>query len=137
VSGCIFCEIVAGTSPSERVAENDRALALMDINPATDGHTLVISKVHAVDIWDLTPEDGVAVWSLAMRVSEAIRDGLEPDGLTMFQANRSAGWQEVFHFHLHLLPRWDGDALIKPWSVSDALRKGIPDAPTRIRSSLS
>jgi histidine triad (HIT) family protein len=137
VSTCVFCDIAAGTAPSERVAENDRALAFMDINPAADGHTLVISKVHAVDVWDLTPEDGAAVWSLAMRVSAAIRDGLRPDGLTMFQANRSAGWQVVFHFHLHLLPRWDGDALIKPWTVSDARRKGIPDSATRIRSGLS
>jgi histidine triad (HIT) family protein len=137
VSACTFCDIVAGTAPSERVAENGRALAFMDINPATDGHTLVISKAHAVDVWDLTPEDGAAVWDLAMHVSSGIRDGLGPDGLTMFQANRSAGWQEVFHFHLHLLPRWDGDALVKPWSVSDALRGGISDAATRIRSGLS
>jgi histidine triad (HIT) family protein len=136
VSACIFCDIVTGTAPSERIAENDRALALMDINPATRGHTLVVSKAHAVDLWDLTPEDGAAVWDLAMRVSAAIRDGLEPDGLTLLQANRSAGWQVVFHFHLHLLPRWDGDALIKPWTPSDALREGIPDASTRIRSGL-
>jgi histidine triad (HIT) family protein len=137
VTACIFCDIVAGTAPSERVAENDRALAFMDINPATEGHTLVISKAHVLDIWDLSHEDGEAVWGLAMRVSAAIRDGLGPDGLTMFQANRSAGWQDVFHFHLHLLPRWDSDDLIKPWVVSDARRKGIPDAAARIRSGLS
>jgi histidine triad (HIT) family protein len=84
LSACIFCDIVAGTAPSEPVAESDRALALMDINPATEGHTLVICKAHTEDVWDLLPEDGEAVWTLAMQVSTAIHDGLEPDGLTMF-----------------------------------------------------
>jgi len=136
VTDCIFCEVVAGTAPSERVGENDRALALMDINPAAEGHTLVISKVHAEDVWDLSLEDGVAAWSLAMRVSTAIREALGPDGLTMFQANRRAGWQDVFHFHLHLVPRWDGDSLVRPWQSSSELREGNSYAAAKIRSRL-
>jgi histidine triad (HIT) family protein len=134
VTDCVFCNIVAGTAPSERVAESERALAVMDINPAADGHTLVITKAHAVDIWDLTPSDGSAVWDLAMKVSEAIRDGLNPDGLTLFQANRRAGWQDVFHFHLHLVPRWQDDALVKPWLSEDSRRDAIGDAAAKIRS---
>jgi len=134
---CIFCQIVAGDAPSEAVAENDRALAIMDINPATDGHTLVISKAHAEDIWDLGAEDGAAVWSLASDVARGIRDGLEPDGLTLFQANRKAGWQDVFHFHLHLVPRWTNDDLVKPWEPSSARRDRIGDAAARIRSGLA
>jgi histidine triad (HIT) family protein len=136
VIACIFCSIVAGTAPSERVAESERALAVMDINPAADGHTLVITKAHAVDIWDLTPSDGSAVWDLAMKVSQAIRDGLNPDGLTLFQANRRAGWQDVFHFHLHLVPRWESDALVKPWMSEDSRRNGIAAAAATIRSSM-
>jgi histidine triad (HIT) family protein len=136
VIACIFCSIVAGTAPSERVAESERALAVMDINPAADGHTLVITKAHAVDIWDLTPADGSEVWDLAMKVSEAIRDGLNPDGLTLFQANRRAGWQDVFHFHLHLVPRWEGDALVKPWMSEDSRRDGIAAAAATIRSNM-
>jgi histidine triad (HIT) family protein len=136
VIACIFCSIVAGTAPSELVAESERALAVMDINPAADGHTLVISKAHAVDIWDLTPSDGSAVWDLGMKVSEAIRDGLNPDGLTLFQANRHAGWQDVFHFHLHLVPRWEGDALVKPWMSEVSRRGGIAAAAATIRSNL-
>lgn len=136
MTDCVFCSIVAGTAPSERVAESERALAVMDINPAADGHTLVITKAHAVDIWDLTPSDGSAVWDLAMKISEAIRDGLNPDGLTLFQANRRSGWQDVFHFHLHLVPRWQGDALVKPWLSEDSRRDGIGDAAAKIRSGL-
>lgn len=136
MSVCIFCQIVAGEAPSEVVGEDERALAFMDINPVTDGHTLVISKAHAEDIWDLVPGDGTAVWTLTQRVARAIRDGLRPDGLTMFQANRPAGWQDVFHFHLHLVPRWHGDDLVKPWTPGDARRSGIVATAARIRAAL-
>ncbi|HTG46026.1 MAG TPA: HIT domain-containing protein, partial [Actinomycetota bacterium] len=85
-AGCIFCAIASGTSPSYRVGESDRALAFLDINPATEGHTLVIPKRHAADIWDLDPEDGRAMWSLGQEVAALLRDRLRPDGMTVFQA---------------------------------------------------
>jgi histidine triad (HIT) family protein len=135
--GCIFCSIVAGDVPSEVVGENDRALAFMDINPANDGHTLVISKAHADDLWDLDEADGRAVWELTQSTANAIRAALAPDGLTLFQANRKAGWQDVFHFHLHLVPRWEGDDLVKPWRPGDAKRGGVADAAAKIRSGYS
>ena len=134
---CVFCGIVAGNEPAEVVAEDERALAFMDSNPATDGHTLVLSKRHAEDIWDLEPEDGSAVWSLAKDVAEAIRTGLRPEGLTLFQANAKAGWQEVFHFHLHLVPRWMGDGLVRPWRSGTSKRDGIEAAATGIRAAAS
>jgi histidine triad (HIT) family protein len=111
---------VSGEGPAHRVAESDRALAVLDINPAADGHTLVIPKAHAVDIWDLDPRDGRAVWTLAQEVATLLRDRLRPDGMTLFQANRRAGWQHVFHLHVHLVPRWHGDLLIKPWEPRPA-----------------
>jgi histidine triad (HIT) family protein len=133
--GCIFCSIVAGDVPAEVVGENERALAFMDINPANDGHTLVISKAHADDLWDLDPDDGRAVWALTQATANAIRAGIAPDGLTLVQANRKAGWQDVFHFHLHLVPRWEGDDLVKPWTPSDTKRPGVADAAAKIRSA--
>ena len=136
MTDCIFCQIVARDAPSEIVAENDRAIAVMDVNPASDGHTLVISKTHADDIWQLGADDGTAMWSLVSDVARAVRDGLRPDGLTLFQANRRAGWQDVFHFHLHLVPRWEGDALVKPWTSEDYRRDGIATAAAAIRSSV-
>lgn len=132
-AGCIICDIVAGVQSAEIVGESDRALAFMDINPATDGHTLVVSKRHADDIWHLELEDGRGVWSLAQGLADAIRLGLEPDGLTLFQANSKAGWQDVFHFHLHLVPRWMDDDLVKPWRPSASRRDGITAAADRIR----
>ncbi|HJU57151.1 MAG TPA: HIT family protein [Actinomycetota bacterium] len=136
-SDCVFCDIVAGHKPAEVVAETERALAFMDINPATDGHSLVISKAHANDIWDLEADDGAAVWSLTLEVADAIRAALRPDGLTLFQANAKAGWQDVFHFHLHLVPRWVDDGLVKPWRSGTSRRAGIEAAAARIRASAS
>ncbi|HJS26823.1 MAG TPA: HIT family protein [Actinomycetota bacterium] len=132
---CVFCGIGAGSLPAEVVGESERALAFLDINPATDGHTLVISKAHARDIWDLEPEDADAVWSLARMLAHAIRAALEPDGLTLFQANARAGWQDVFHFHLHLVPRRMDDGLIRPWRPEASRRAGIQAAAARIRAA--
>ena len=88
---CVFCSIAAEEAPSYKVAESDRAVAFLDINPAADGHTLVIPKAHADDIWDLEPEDGRAVWTLSQEVAALLSERLEPDGLTIFQANRKSG----------------------------------------------
>src|SRR5439155_15453465 len=90
---CVFCSIAAEEAPSYNVAESDRAVAFLDINPAAAGHTLVIPKAHADDIWDLDPEDGRAVWSLAQEVAGQLSERLEPDGMTIFQANRKSGGQ--------------------------------------------
>jgi histidine triad (HIT) family protein len=134
---CIFCDIVSGRGPADVVGKNERALALMDVNLANDGHVLVISRAHAEDIWNLDVEDGRDVWALAMRIAHGIRDGLSPDGMTLFQANRDAGWQDVFHFHLHLVPRWDGDDLFRPWTLSAGGRDRISSVAGRIRAALA
>jgi histidine triad (HIT) family protein len=105
--------------------ESNRATAFLDVNPAGQGHTLVIPRSHATDIWGLTEEDADEVWRLTRRVAHRLREGLEPEGLTLFQANGSAGWQDVFHVHIHLVPRWAGDRLIKPW-------EGAPGDPSRL-----
>ncbi len=132
---CIFCAIVAGDAPSHVVAESDRALAFLDINPAVEGHALVVPKAHADDIWDLDPEDGGAMWSLVHDVSLTMLERLRPDGLTLFQANRKAGWQDVFHFHLHVLPRWEGDRLVKPWEMTPGDPEQLAALATRLSAA--
>ena len=131
--GCVFCAIVAEEASSYPVAEADGALAFLDINPATEGHTLVIPKTHADDIWDLDPDDGRSVWALAQDVASLLQDRLKPDGLTLFQANGKSGWQHVFHFHLHVVPRWAGDALHKPWEVTPGDPAQLTDVMQRIQ----
>ena len=132
MSDCIFCAIASKEAPSYPVAESAHAIAVLDINPVTEGHTLVMPKRHATDIWDLEPEDGSAVWSLTHDVAALLRERLEPDGMTLFQANGRAGWQDVFHFHLHVVPRWTGDRLAKPWDVTP----GDPEDLARISGLL-
>ena len=108
---CVFCAIVAGTSPARIVQEDERTLAFLDIAPLTRGHTLVIPKRHCQNLLDIRTEDVVAV-SLAMRdVSRKAMQVLEADGINLIQATGAAALQTVFHFHVHLLPRYVDDGL--------------------------
>ena len=115
MSECIFCKIVDGELPATLVASDERALAFMDINPATAGHTLVIPRAHAQDIHDVAAEDLVAAVLLAQRVAGLARERLGADGVTLMQASGRAAWQTVFHFHIHVIPRYTGDPLALPW----------------------
>lgn len=117
---CPFCRIVDGDLAAEILYEDDRTVAFLDITAVMEGHTLVIPKKHSVDIWDITLEDLTAVTTTVHRMAGRIRDVLKPDGLTLFQANRAAGWQDVFHLHVHLVPRRDGDHLCRPWQATAA-----------------
>lgn len=118
MSDCIFCDIVAGEASARSVAGNSLALAFLDVNPATEGHTLVVPRSHAEDIWELTSADSAAVWELTRMVARRLRAALQPDGLTILQSNGEAAWQHVFHFHIHVLPRWKGDGLSRPWVMA-------------------
>ncbi|MFJ6199262.1 HIT family protein [Micromonospora sp. NPDC092111] len=115
---CVFCAIVAGTHPAPVVYEDASTVAFLDITAVTPGHSLVVPKRHATDLWEITPEDWVAVARTAHRIAQRIRAELDPDGMTLFQANRAAGWQDVFHLHLHVVPRAEGDHLHRPWVAS-------------------
>jgi histidine triad (HIT) family protein len=106
VTGCVFCRIAAGQAPAERIFEDDRTLAFLDIHPAGEGHTLIVPKAHAENVWDVDPAEWHAVWETSRRVAAAIRSAFEPDGLYVRQANGRLGGQEVMHLHVHLIPRY-------------------------------
>jgi histidine triad (HIT) family protein len=106
---CVFCSIVAGESPCSPVHEDGRVLAFMDINPATPGHLLVVPKRHAAYLADLDPADGAALFATAQRLATAVRDGMDAAGVNLFLADGEVAGQEVFHVHLHVLPRRPGD----------------------------
>ena len=109
--GCIFCAIVAGKAPACRVAEDAHALAFLDLFPVAEGHTLVIPKDHAENIFEMADGPMRAVAVLARRVAGAIRAELAPAGLAVYQANGEAAGQTVWHYHQHLIPRRSGDPL--------------------------
>jgi histidine triad (HIT) family protein len=112
---CIFCQILAGSLPSRKIIENDRCLAFLDIAPAGKGHTLIVPKTHSEDIFDIDPGLLSDVMAMTQAVAKLLENQLRPDGMSLFQMNRVAGWQTVIHFHMHVIPRWSGDALVEPW----------------------
>ncbi len=114
-SDCIFCKIAAGEIPSTRVDEDERTVAFMDINPATRGHVLVIPREHSTDLHDVGEEDLAACSRMAQRVAAHARDRLGADGVNLLNSCGRAAWQTVFHFHVHVIPRYEGDPLRLPW----------------------
>jgi histidine triad (HIT) family protein len=106
---CIFCAIVAGDAPARPVYEDEHTLAFLDINPITEGHTLVIPKRHAVDLHDIDADDLAATARSAKVVAELLTNGLGSDGVNLLHATGAAAWQTVFHLHIHVMPRVSGD----------------------------
>jgi histidine triad (HIT) family protein len=117
---CIFCKIVAGTIPSYKVMENEDCIAFLDIFPANPGHSLVIPKLHVADIHDADAQTYTQVAAMAKDVADLLAEKLNSDGTTIFQMSREAGWQTVFHLHMHVIPRWSNDGLHKPWDIAPA-----------------
>ncbi|MEZ0075604.1 HIT family protein [Planotetraspora sp. GP83] len=132
---CVFCDIVAGRLGAEILYEDDATVAFLDNTAVMEGHTLVIPKRHAADLWEITEEDAAAVMRTVHRMAGRIREVFDPDGLTLFQANRDAGWQDQFHLHVHLVPREDGDHLCRPWKADKADPRAL--AATRSRLALT
>jgi histidine triad (HIT) family protein len=112
---CIFCKIVAGELSAQIVDEDERTVAFMDINPGTRGHLLVIPREHSRDLTEIAPEDLAAAASMAQKLAVRALERLDADGVNLFNSCGAAAWQTVFHFHVHVIPRYDGDPLRLPW----------------------
>lgn len=113
--GCIFCRIVAGELPAQIVAQDERTVAFMDINPATRGHALVIPRRHSTDLLDIDPVDLQATIMGAQSLAQRAVERLGADGVNLLNSCRQAAWQTVFHFHVHVIPRYADDPLRLPW----------------------
>jgi len=119
---CEFCKIVRKEKEASVVYEDERALAFMDIRPVSDGHTLVISKAHYENIYDI-PEDELAyIYRVVKRVAGAVRKGIGPEGISITQHNGRAANQRVFHLHVHVIPRHEGQQFPRPDELSEANR---------------
>ena len=133
---CVFCKIVAGTIPCFKLHEDAETLAFMDINPAHDGHCLVIAKAHHPTVFELPPEAFAAVGRTTIRIARAVQAALAPDGLNLLQANGPGAAQSVPHFHVHVLPRRMNDGLPINWTPKPGDRSRIADIAERIRARL-
>ena len=133
---CLFCKIIAGEIPCFKLFENDDTLAFMDINPANEGHALVIPKEHARDVYAVSDAAITATVKTANKIAAAIDKTLNPDGLNLLQCNGPAAAQSVFHFHMHVLPRREGDELKLNWGLKPGDMDAIGALAARIRGNL-
>jgi histidine triad (HIT) family protein len=132
---CIFCGIVAGDVPGQVVDSDEHTVAFMDINPATRGHALVVPRVHAEDLLDISDDDLERTMVAARRLARKMEAALSPDGFNVLNACRPAAWQTVFHYHLHVIPRYEDDPLKLPWIPRGAPEEEIATLAERIRSA--
>ena len=136
MTDCVFCKIVAGQIPSTRVYEDAEVLAFMDIGQVNPGHVLVAAKRHAPNVFELDDAQAAAVGQAVPRIARAIREAFQPAGLSVYQANGKPAGQTVFHYHVHLVPRHEGDGMELTWPVKNPPRERLEEAATRIRERL-
>ena len=133
---CIFCKIIAGDIPSFKLYEDDNSFAFMDINPASEGHALVIPKEHAANVYAVSDEAIAATVTTAKKIATAIDKTLNPQGLNLVQCNGPAAAQSVMHFHMHVLPRSKGDELTLNWGIVPGDMDAIGELAARIRKNI-
>ena len=131
---CIFCKIVKGEIPCFKVYEDDRVLAFEDINPIAEGHTLIIPKKHAENLWEIPGEDLSAIHLASQKVVHAIKEAFNPAGVVVLQLNGRGVNQVVMHYHLHLMPRAsDGPELpVSCWDLKEGDMDAIKETAERI-----
>jgi histidine triad (HIT) family protein len=136
MTDCLFCKIVARQIPATVVHEDEHTLAFMDLGQVNPGHVLVAVKRHADNLYALDDVQAGAVLRTAARIARAIRDAFAPQGLSVYQANGKAAGQTVFHYHVHLVPRYEGDGMALTWPVKNPPREKLEQYAAKIKGSL-
>jgi histidine triad (HIT) family protein len=135
MADCAFCGIVAAEMPAQIVDSDEHTVSFMDINPATRGHALVVPREHVSDLLDASDEHLERTMVAARRLVRRMESALEPDGFNVLNACRPAAWQTVFHYHLHVIPRYEDDPLKLPWIPRGAEPEEIAAVADRIRGA--
>jgi histidine triad (HIT) family protein len=135
---CIFCKIVKGEIPCNKIFENDKVLSFADINPISTGHVLIIPKIHAETIWEIDVEDLTAIHQSSLKIAKALKTVLKPDGIAFLQLNGKAVNQVVPHYHLHLIPRKTTDPKLSmtEWELVPGDMKAIAKLAQEVASAL-
>jgi histidine triad (HIT) family protein len=129
---CLFCGIVEGSIPSQTIDSDERTVSFMDINPATRGHALVVPRAHSADLMEIGPEDLAAVAAASQRLAKRMKETLGADGINLINSCGAVAFQTVFHFHMHVVPRYEGDPLKLPWVPTE----GDPDEIAAVAAKL-
>lgn len=137
VTACDFCSIARGQDPSADIVCEDRTwVAFFPLHPATPGHTLIIPRIHVADLWAIDPPLGAELMAAAIRVGQAIRSALEPEGMNLITSAGEPAEQTVFHLHLHVVPRWRNDGFGRIWPTERNYQDAnMNDAAQRIRAA--
>lgn len=133
---CVFCKIANGEIPSAAIYENNDFRVFFDIAPASRGHALIVPKQHYNDIFDMDAETGGKLFSLATAVAKALKKELNCEGMNIVQNNGLIAGQTIFHFHLHLIPRYTGDTVNITWQPEEADRNELEALAEAVRKNL-
>jgi histidine triad (HIT) family protein len=130
---CIFCAIASGEGPAEIVQEDEHAVAFMDINPWTRGHALVIPRAHSPNLYEIGDDELGHTMAAVRRLAARMRDALGCDGINVLNSTGEAAWQTVFHFHVHVIPRYEDDPLRLPGSPMDVGEEELAEVGRELR----
>ena len=134
---CIFCRIVKGELPSRIIFENDRFMVILDQFPSSLGHTLVIPKLHCENIFDIPEDTAADLQRFVVKTARAIRDSLGTSNINILQNNGGHAGQTVFHYHVHLIPRYEGDSVSVKWFTAKPSADEFDACAQKIRASFS
>ena len=126
-NNCIFCKIAAGEIPSKTIYEDDMFRVILDLNPATKGHGLILPKNHYANLYELPEETAGEVMKLAKKMAGVMTDKLKCDGFNLVQNNGEQAGQTVFHFHMHMIPRYQADGQKIGWKPQDATQEELEE----------
>jgi len=137
---CVFCNIIKGSAPASIAYSDEKIMAIMDVQPVNPGHVLIIPKIHVAQLSELSEETGVRMFKIAMRIAEALRQsGTKGEGINLFLADGEAAGQDIFHVHLHVIPRFRGDGFqikVGPHYGLETDRKELDKIAQKIRAIL-
>jgi histidine triad (HIT) family protein len=138
VRNCVFCDVTAGSVPASIAYQDEATLAILDMRQPRVGHTLVIPRMHVESVFDLDASTGGAVMLTTVKVARAVREVFGPDGVSLWQSNGDAAGQEVPHFHMHVMPRWLDDGLLRvyPDRLTSVDRFELDRQAARLRDAI-
>ena len=134
MSDCIFCKIIAGDIPSATIYENDECKVILDRFPSGEGHALILPKNHVANIFEIDPEQAGRLFSLAAKLAKAMKEVLGFEHMNILQNNGTVAGQTVFHFHIHLIPRWEGDGINIGWAPTEPTDEEIAAVKAKLEN---